>query len=289
MTVSHRSHVLSSPSTTRPRSRLLHRVGGPARAGAIPPTRRDLSSISICASPAAPIAGKRSPATPISKIDLAPDRPHLARRRPLARHLLDVSSACFRPAGSLQECFYAWMTAVMNRRGLTPVLSIRRNSSSAWPSTASASAVRPPHRRSIGPARRPSLVGGESPDLGPSRHRLASNPFNEIIGHYPRVARALGPRRGRGDHRCHGLSERHRRQDRRRGWPVRAGRQGRTSSHLYEDIAARRSTRLSIRASRGSTSPSARPKGPGRVARRPRTAVLIYQPEEYVARPAGRG
>ena len=42
---------------------------------------------------------------------------------------------------AFQECFYAWMTAVMNRRGLTPVPSIRRNSSQ-WPSTASASAVR---------------------------------------------------------------------------------------------------------------------------------------------------
>ena len=42
---------------------------------------------------------------------------------------------------AFQECFYTWMTAVMNRRGLTPVAPIRRHSS-RWPSTASASAVR---------------------------------------------------------------------------------------------------------------------------------------------------
>ena len=141
---------------------------------------------------------------------------------------------------AFQECFYAWMTAVMNRRGLPPSPSIRRNSS-RWPSTASASAVR---RGTVGQSAL-HVVSAWSVENHLTLGQVATDAKSNEITAIPELLELLGPGRGRGDHRCHGLSERHRRQDRRRGWPVRAGRQG-------EPAASLRGHRAGVRRGSGS-------------------------------------
>ena len=106
------------------------------------------------------------------------------------------------------------------------------------------------HRRPLGPASGERLGGREPFDLGAGGDRRQ---IQRNYGH-SRLARDAGPQRGRGDHRRHGLSERHRRQDHRRGVAITSSRSRRTSRTSTRTSQAGRSTRHWIRASPGWTS-----------------------------------
>ena len=111
--------VLSYPPRPGLAPRLLHRVGGPpARAGANPPTRRDHLHIHLpvtCGTD----SWEEIASYAHSKIDWL--QTVLTLPGGVPSHDTFRRVFCLLDPLAFQECFYAWMTAVMNRRGLTPV------------------------------------------------------------------------------------------------------------------------------------------------------------------------
>jgi len=76
---------------------------------------------------------------------------------------------CLLDPVAFQKCYYAWMTALMKHRGLTPVA---RDPPELTAIAIDGKAQRgAAHRRAIGPACRQCLGGRESLDLGTGGHR----------------------------------------------------------------------------------------------------------------------
>ena len=111
--------VLSYPPRPGLAPRLLHRVGGPpARAGRI--HRLDeIIFISICAVTCGADSWEEIASYAHSKIDWL--QTVLTLPGGVPSHDTFRRVFCLLDPLAFQECFYAWMTAVMNRRGLTPV------------------------------------------------------------------------------------------------------------------------------------------------------------------------
>ena len=176
--------VLSYPPRPGLAPRLLHRVGGPPREQGRIHRLDEIIFISICAVTCGADSWEEIASYAHSKIDWL--QTVLTLPGGVPSHDTFRRVFCLLDPLAFQECFYAWMTAVMNRRGLTPV---PLDPPELKPVAIDGKCQRfgAAHRRSIGPARRHRLVGGESPDFGPSGHRRQ---IQRDYGH-SRVARAL--------------------------------------------------------------------------------------------------
>ena len=106
---------------------------------------------------------------------------------------------------AFQECFYAWMTAVMNRRGLTPVpldppeLKPIAIDGKSCRGSHDAAEVRPCTLSVPGRARKALPLGKSLPRKSPMKSRRFHCSSSKSIS------------KNHHHHRCHGLSERHRR------------------------------------------------------------------------------
>ena len=115
--------TLSSPTLHDPASLLdyfTELADPPAQAGAIPPTRRDHLHIHLRRHLRHNSSGEEIASYAHSKIDWL--QTVLTLPGGVPSHDTFRRVFCLLDPLAFQECFYAWMTAVMNCRGLTPVL-----------------------------------------------------------------------------------------------------------------------------------------------------------------------
>ena len=168
---------------------------------------------------------------------------------------------------AFQECFYAWMTAVMNRRGLTPV---PLDPPELKPVAIDGKCQRGSARRTVGQSAL-HVVSAWSVENHLTLGQVATDAKSNEITAIPELLElldlegamvtidAMGCQKDIAAKIVGGGGQ--------YAWPSRR------TSRISTRTSSGRSTRLWIRVSRGSTSPSARPKGPGRVARRRAPAV----------------
>ena len=115
---------------------------------------------------------------------------------------------------AFQQCFSAWMTALMEQPGLIP---IPLDPPALKPVAIDGKSQRGSARRTVGQSPL-HVVSAWSVENHLALGQVATHAKSNEITAIPELLELLDLKGSRRDDRCHGLSERHRRRDRPRGW-----------------------------------------------------------------------